>query len=113
MLDVHEQELLVLLLMVQAELEQVGRGAGERTVEDLAHHLVDMVPVLGYLGDARTRHETPFGPRMSLADRLVVRVEDVAIGRMERRVGAELPGHDEGFEEPRRVTAVPFRRARV
>ena len=51
-LDVHEQELLVLLLMVQPEIDEVRDFRGQRTVEQPGHRLVDVASVLGHFGHA-------------------------------------------------------------
>jgi hypothetical protein len=46
------------------------------------------------------------------SDRLVIRIKEVAEGRVDPVIGVE-PGQNEGFEEPGRVRQVPLCRADV
>ena len=111
-LDVHDQQLLVLLLVVQTqfdEVEQVGWHRRDRR----EHRVVDVLAVVGDLGDAGTRQQPTLGTWMPRADCFVVRVEQVPEVGVERVVARLRAGQDEGLEEPRRVRSVPLGRAHV
>ena len=53
------------------------------------------------------------GPRMPRADRLVVGVEEIFVGRIEHAVVRARAAQHEGLEEPRRVRQVPLGRTGV
>src|SRR5207253_6468854 len=59
----------------------------------------------------RPREHPAARARVTLADRFVIRVEEEPVARVERRHAARR--EDERLEEPRRVRAVPLRRARA
>ncbi len=109
-LDVHDQQLLVLLLVVQTELQQLAGPRRDVPVEQLADRDVDVLTVRTDLGDARSCDQPARDPRVPGSDGLVVRVEQeaevVVVGRVVR-------AEHEGLEEPRRVGPVPLRRADV
>ena len=112
-LDVHEQELLVLLLMVEPEGDQLGDAGDSRSRQQSVHGLVHELAVAGDLVDARTGEETALGPRMPIPDRLVVRVEDVGVGIVVRVVAGGVLPEDERLEEPGHVGPMPLGRAHV
>ena len=112
-LDVHEQQLLVLLLVVEAELDERGRRRGVARVDELVHRVVDVRAVLRDLVDARPREQTALRARVPRTDRFVVRVEEVRVRGVERRVAGEPGREDERLEEPGGVGPVPLRRAHV
>ena len=67
MLDVHEQQLLVLLLVVQAELDQAPTSAATVTVDqELGHRLVDVAAVGADLRHAGSGDQAPVGPGVPL-----------------------------------------------
>ena len=105
---VHQDQLLVLLLVVDAELDQVELLGGRVGIEQSVHRLVDVVavvddPLVGWPGQ-----QAALGPRLTASDRLVVAVEQVR----ELVVEGRLVEH-EGLEEPGGVTEVPLRGAGV
>ena len=53
-LDVHEQQLLVLLLVVEAELHEVRRLVAHGAGQELAHGVVHVGAVAAHLGDPRS-----------------------------------------------------------
>ena len=55
-LDVHEQQLLMLLLVVQTELDERG-GFGIALVDQLVHRGVDVRAVARDVGDRRSREQ--------------------------------------------------------
>ena len=63
-LDVHQQQLLVLLLVVEAQLDQVRAVAGSSAVaEQRGHGPVDVAAVVGHLGHARAGDDSPRSAR--------------------------------------------------
>ncbi len=75
--DVGEQKLLVLLLVIDADLDQAGNLAGgidPSGVEPL-QRLVDVSAIGENLGAGRAGQQSPFRPRLPLALALVVGVE--------------------------------------
>ncbi len=110
-LDVHEQQLLVLLLVMATQLQQF-----EATLVDPArlegadHGLVDAGAEVPDLRHRRAGDEPALRPRLPWADRLVVRVEQEAEHRLRRGV-ARQPTQHELLEEPRGVCPVPRRGA--
>ena len=115
-LDVHEQQLLVLLLVVQAEHGQrgeVGPRVGVAAIDQLLHRGIDVGAVARDLLDGRAREQAPLRSRMTRTDGLVVRVEEVPEVGIEDVVPGERGLEEERLEEPGRVTAVPLGRAHV
>ena len=84
--DVHDQQLLVLLLVVQAQLEQLGRSLVRTAVDDLQNGGVDVLAVLGDLRDAWAGDQPALGSGVTGADGLVVGVEQEAEALVVRRV---------------------------
>lgn len=110
-LDVHEQQFLVLLLVMTAQLEQLEAALVDVVrLEGRDHGLVDPRPEVGDLGDRWPRDEPALGARLPGPDRLVIRVEQEAEHRLRRHVPGH-PAQDELLEEPRGVRAVPRRGA--
>jgi hypothetical protein len=115
-LDVHEQQLLVLLLVVEAELDD-RRQLLERTAveggDQVTHAGVDVGAVAADVVGARPGDESALGPGVAGADALVVAVEEepvLVLVRLERRL---VLGEHERLEEPGDVRAVPLRRRDV
>ena len=103
----------MLLLMVQPERDQLGHGRLELAFEQVFHGLVDELAVAGHLGDARAGDQPAFGAGVPIAERLVVRVEDVGEGVVVGAVGLGVRPQDEGLEEPGDMGPMPFRGADV
>ena len=103
----------MLLLMVEAERDEVGHARSELAVQQLLHGLIDELAVAGDFCNARTGDLAAFGAGMSIAERLVVGVEDVREGIVVGAVGGRVRPEDEGLEEPGHVGAMPFRGADV
>jgi hypothetical protein len=49
-LDIHQEQLLVLLLVVETELHQISDGRLQMTRHQGAHRLVDVGAISGHLG---------------------------------------------------------------
>ena len=98
----------MLLLVLDAELDQGSDVGVEPMVHEIAHGGIDVAPVVGDLHDARPRHQAPVGPRVPGSDAFVVRVEQEPEVRVEDLVARQRGTEQERFEEPRRVCAVPL-----
>ena len=112
-LDVGEDQLLVLLLVVEAELddgEQLRIGAGG---QQSFHAEVDVAAITEHLLKPGPGQHAAALARELLADGVVVGIEE----KRENRIKAAKPvlglRQDEGLEEPARVGQVPARRAAV
>ena len=112
-LDVHEQQLLMLLLMMESQGDQLRKPRLTGISEQGLHCAVDVGPIARDLLDARTREEAALGPRMARTHGLVVRVEDEGVRIVERAVAVGVLPEDERLEEPRHVRPMPLRRTHV
>src|SRR5690242_6297125 len=103
MLDVHEDQLLMLFLVIDAELDErrgIGPGYGIERAHERRHRPIDMGAIALDLGDARTRDQSSLRPRMAGAYRLVIGIEEIAIGRIEGAITGKPRRQQEGLEEP-------------
>ena len=110
-LQVGQEQLLVLLLVVQAEHDQRPENALQAavgTVEQRAHPRVDRLAIPVDLGDRRASEQPAFAPRDPLADRVVVGIEQETIFRWGDPVAGRGRLDDERLEEPARVCQVPL-----
>jgi hypothetical protein len=113
-LDVGQQQLLVLLLVVQAQRDQrLHLGIARAGLEQGQHRVVDVGSVALHVDERRPRDQASAGARMLLSHTLVVAVEENPEGRIERLVGGRVALEQEGLEEPGDVGEVPLGRARV
>ena len=111
MLDVHQQQLLVLLLVVEAELDRghhLVEGAGVQADDEVAHPVVDVAAVDPDVVGARTADEAAVGACVSRPDRLVVAVEQEPVLLLVGREAGLVVGEDEGLEEPGDVRPMPL-----
>ena len=104
--EIGQEQLLVLLLMRQAERDEGRRLRIHAPGQDLAYPDVHVAAVGHHFRSARPRDQSPRRPRLTLAQRFVIRVEQV----LERQVvGREASRQqDEGLEEPGRMSKVPL-----
>jgi hypothetical protein len=107
-LDVGEDQLLMLLLVLEAQHHPGANLVAQAALQRLEHLGVDPPPIAADLVQRRTRQQAARGARMARADGLVIGVEEVVERRFERR-----PLQHERLEKPGRVGEVPFGRARV
>ncbi len=108
-LDVGEDQLLVLLLMLQAQFHQcrhVTRYLGLR--QELLHARIHVGAVGPHGGQVGPRDQPALRARVLPPHAVVVRVEQHAERRIERSEAALVRLQDEGLEEPARVRQVPF-----
>ena len=113
--DIGEQQLLMLLLVVDADLDQ-SRDLGARTDaprQQLGQRLVHVRAVGQHLLARRPREHAALRARLPRALALVVGIEAIVEGRVEDLVARQVLGKDEGLEEPGDVRQVPLGRARI
>src|SRR5579883_2370165 len=105
-LDIHQDQFLMLLLVVKAELDERRGGLPLRRVgalDEPRHRGADMVAIGGNRIEGRPRQQPALRPRVAGSDRLVIGVEQIRKGRVKRLVIRIEASQDEGFEEPARV----------
>jgi hypothetical protein len=112
-LDVHEQELWVLLLMVEAEVDHVEQRRSERSIKQLVHRSIDVAAVPGDLVHRRTGQKPADRATVPVAALFVVGVEEVAKHRVEHSIARKFCQQQRGLGEPRRLRPVPHCRAGV
>ena len=116
MQDVRQQKLLMLLFMMQAEHYQGARFLpcrGARAVDEGHDPPVYGRPIVGNFGAGRSRKDTALRPWMPCAQRVVIRIEEVGVTRIMRRVSAVVSGQNNRLKEPCRMRPVPLRRAGI
>ena len=106
--QVGQDQLLVLLLVVQAQLDQRADVVGHAAAQQVGHRVVDVRAVRQHLGQRRPRQQAAARPLMARADGVVVRVEQEAEALVEAAVAAAVRGQDELLEEPGGVREVPL-----
>ncbi len=110
--DVHQDQLLMLLLMGEAEVEELGEIA--RAVgQEPAHGLVDMRPVGDHVVERGPGEQAALGPGLPRPQRLVVGIEEIVEPRVEDLVAGEARRQQERLPEPGGVRQVPLGRAGV
>ncbi len=115
-LDVGHEQLLMLLLMLQAELDQRQdrgpRGAGGG-FDQRRHRAIDMLAVASDLVDARTRQQTARRAGVARPDGFIIGIEQIAEARIEHAIIARVRAQQKRLEEPCGVRAMPLRRTCV
>src|SRR5687768_13316831 len=103
----------MLLLVVQAELDQLGQlGIVRAGLEKAQQSLVDTRTIIMNLRDRRAAQRAALVARVHRPDRLVVRVEEPVVALVDGLIAGFPGAQDEPLEEPRRVTQMPLRGAR-
>ena len=109
--NVGEDQFLMLLLVVQADLQDAQHLGEVRlvgTCQQTLHRLVDMVPIGGHLGAVRPGQKAAQRARMTGTGRHVVGIEQVAEGGVEDVIAGKLRHQQKLLEEPSRVRPVPL-----
>ena len=104
----------MLLLVIEAEHDE-RRDSRRRAAasEKIEHRVVDVGAIGANLVDGRPAQQAADGAAVHLADRVVIRVEQVVEPRVVRRIARSMRGEHEALEEPRRMREMPFRGARL
>ena len=111
--DVGQQKLLVLLLVIDAELDQLGRFRVERCIEQASERLIDESTIVAHLRDGRPREQPTLGAGLPRTDALIIGVEAIFEALVEHAIAGEEAFQQEGLEEPGGMREMPFGRARV
>ena len=117
--QVHQQQLLVLLLVLQAQLQQspyrlapLGWFRPQIRQQLLKPRVHSLAPGQDRT-DRRAGQQTAGRARMALTDGVVVRVEEIAPARIGALPAGQVGLQQEGFEEPGGVPQVPLRRTGI
>ena len=102
----------MLLFMVQAEFDAALHGRVLAPQERL-HRRVHVLAVAAHFRHRRARQRAAQRARELVADAVVVGVEEVLEGGVERPVAVRERLQQEGLEEPGRVRQMPARRAGI
>ena len=111
--DVGEQQFLVLLLVMQADLQNFehARGIRGRHIGDQPlDRGIDMGAIGGDVGAVRPRDQAALGARMARAGGDVIGVEQEGKTLVEDLVVGIVRHEQEGLEEPGDMRAMPFGR---
>src|SRR5690554_1787128 len=111
-LQVGEHQLLVLLFMVEAQLDQCGQlGWKVCGGEGLLHMLIDMPAIGQHLLQRRSGQHPAFGAGVAIAYAEIVGIEEYLEGGIEGRRWIGQLTENEGFEKPAGMRQVPLERA--
>ena len=113
MLDVHEQQFLMLLFMMETKHDQINSLDRQRLRQHLKHCLIDMAAIVADLLDRGPGDHASLCARMARPGGLVVRVEQEGVHRVEFDISRMELLEKERLEEPCHVGPVPLRRAGV
>ncbi len=110
-LDVHEQQFLMLLLVIEAQLDQgpeLAEHAVVKPVDQVAEAGIDVVPVEAHVMCTWAADDAAQGPVVSRPYGLVVAVEQEPVLVLEGAEVGLVVGQKEGLEEPGHMCPVPF-----
>jgi hypothetical protein len=115
-LDVHQDQFLMLLFVLQAQFDE-GRGLMPHRraglINQPQHRRADMVAIGADRIDRRARQKPAFRPWVAWPGRLVIGIEQISEGRIEHPVSRVERPEQKGLEEPTGVGEMPFCRADV
>ena len=112
-LDIHQDQLLMLLLVLQAKFDQGGRRGRKASLQQAQHRFIDMAAIGPHLIERRAAEEAALRARMALADAHIITVELNRIGRIESAIAGLVLREEKRLEEPARMRQMPFGRAGV
>jgi hypothetical protein len=114
MLEIGQQQLLIMLLVIDAELQNRGKlGREDVPAAQRFDALLDVAPVFQDCRQSGARYQTACRARVLVADGVVMAVEEHAEIAMERAEHRFEPFEREYLEKPRGVREAPLDRARV
>src|ERR1700678_922688 len=113
MQNVREEQLLVLLLVMAAQLHQLRDCRGGVLSQQLLDARVDMLTIGQDCPERRASQKPPARPGMARADRLIIRVEQEIKMIVKDAVPGQMRYEDETLKEPGRMGQMPFRGAGV
>src|ERR1700738_2418759 len=103
---------MLLLVRKTEEYERLDLR-GRCRVQQLLHMFIDVPSIGGDLPRRRACQQSPVRAGMAGTQRLVVRVEEVGIRRIEHLVASQVLHQQKGLEEPCGMREMPFRGTRV
>ena len=77
-LHVGDDQFLMLLLMIDTELDELGSGLRKLQRQQMNHGFVDVDPISVYLVEAGSRQGMPQSAQGTVADRVVIGVKEIA-----------------------------------
>ena len=115
MLDIGQQQLLVLLLVVQAEADELAKLCLGWPVAmrcspcyRIEHALVHLCPVAEHILQRRAADQPTLGPWIFIPYRVVIAVEKHPETRIERAEDRLETLEDKGFEKPGEMRQMPL-----
>ena len=111
--NIGQQKLLVLLLVIDAKLDELGRLRRERRVEQPVERRIDEFAIGAHLLRRGPRQEPALRARMPGAHALVIGIEAIFEALVEDAIVGEEALQQERLEEPGGVSEMPFGRARI
>src|SRR5947209_2505929 len=109
--NVGQEKLLVLLLVMKTKRQNrldLGEERFVRVLDQLGHTRVDRVAEAISVRDRRPRDQPAQVAPMHVAGGVVIGIKKIGVLRDFRPVTRHPNFHDEGFEEPARVSEMPF-----
>ena len=116
MLDVHQHQFLMLLLVVKAKLDERRRLAPHRIADRVGkpqHRGGDVIAIGADRIDCRARQEAALRPRVARSDRLVIGIEQIRESRVEDAIARIERSENKSFEKPAGMGQMPFCRADI
>ncbi len=113
MQNVGQQQFLMLLFMIAAELDQRCDCGRKIVLQKRRHRAVDMVAICDDRLERRTGDHAASGTGLTRADALVIGIEQETEVAIERAVVGEVLFENHSLEKPCRMREMPFRRACV
>src|SRR5262245_21139851 len=98
----------MLLLMIDAELDQLSRPRLQVARTETLKSDIDMLAIGAHLVGRGARQQAALAAWLSRPDALVIGVEAIFEALVENAVALEKGLEHEGFEEPARVGEMPF-----
>lgn len=115
-LDIHQQQFLMLLLVFQPQrdpLQHLVLKVAASLSEQSLHGLIDMAAIGVHLAYRRPRQQPAPRPLEGRAVGLVVGIEQMVVAFIQRAIARQEGKQHEGLEEPGDMRQMPFRRADV
>ena len=114
--DVHQQQFLMLLLVIEPQFEQpcdFRKHGVVSVVNEFENGVVDVGAIVQHLVEAWPCQQAALGSFVLWSDRIVVGIEQHLEGRVEFLIAVDMGDQDEGFEKPIGMREMPFRRTHV